>query len=172
MKKIILLGYMGSGKSTIAQLLSEHLLVKLLDLDEVIEAQSQMSISEIFKNKGEIYFRKIEHQIFQELITSDQEFILSLGGGTPCYANNHELLQLPGVLSFYLKASPDVLFERLKSQKHLRPLLQDKTDEELKEYIAPHLFERSYFYQKATFTIDTGILSAAEVVLEIQKRLN
>lgn len=163
---------MGSGKSITADLLSEKRALKCLDLDAVIEQQEQMSVSEIFESKGEIYFRKKEHLILKELIASQDEFILSLGGGTPCYANNHELLQMPGVVSFYLKASPKVLFERLKNQIQSRPLLSNKTDEEIKEYIAPHLFERSYFYQQATFTIHTDDLSPDEVVNEIQMKLN
>ncbi len=172
MEKIILLGYMGSGKSITAQLLSEKLALKCLDIDAIIEQQEQMSVAEIFTQKGEIYFRKREHLVWKELIASQDEFILSLGGGTPCYANNHELLQTPGVISFYLKASPDVLLQRLKNQAITRPLLTDKTEQELKEYIAPHLFERSYFYQQATFTINTDELSPSEVVAEIIKRLN
>src|SRR5436190_1389040 len=110
--KIVLLGYMGSGKSTIARLLSESLGISYLDLDEIIEKKTNQSIKEIFETKGEIYFRKIEHEIFRNLIIEkdSKEMILSLGGGTPCYANNHEFLNGEGIISIYLKASIDTLY--------------------------------------------------------------
>ena len=167
MKKIILLGYMGSGKSTIAQLLSEKLSVKCLDLDAVVEENEQMSISEIFEKKGEIYFRKKEHFVFKELLQTKDNLIISLGGGTPCYAGNHELLNGDNIQSFYLKSSLEVLLSRLKNKSHKRPIIQGKTEEELREFIAPHLFERSYFYQQATHIIDTDGLSKEQVVQKI-----
>ncbi|MCW2119538.1 shikimate kinase [Flavobacterium sp. 7A] len=153
MNKIILLGYMGSGKSTIAKSLSKIQQVPYVDLDQYIEKKVKMTIKNIFETKGEIYFRKLEHQYFVELLENDQDCIIGLGGGTPCYANNHELLVGEGRTSIYLKASIDTLFDRLKVGKAQRPLIADKTDEEMKEFIAIHLFERSYFYNQAQHTV-------------------
>ena len=82
-------------------------------------------------------------------MNSPNNLIIGLGGGTPCYANNHELLKGDNIVSIYLKASVDTLFERLISNKSKRPLIADKSDEEMKEFIAKHLFDRSYYYNQA-----------------------
>jgi shikimate kinase len=171
MKKLILLGYMGSGKSTIAKLVSNKLQLPYKDLDLCIEEQEQMSVSAIFETKGEIYFRKKEHLVFKELMASEESFVLSLGGGTPCYANNHLLLNGEGIMSVYLKTSLEDLYQRLKSEKDTRPLLFHKSPEELKEFIAQHLFERSFYYNQATVTLNTEGKSPQEIVAEIQNLL-
>jgi shikimate kinase len=149
MRKIILLGYMGCGKSTIANRLSKITAIPYVDLDKCIEESTHLSINEIFKQRGEIYFRKLERQVLIELLSSPGDLIIGLGGGTPCYANNHELLKGENIESVYLKASVDTLFERLASNKSKRPIIANKSDEELKEFIAVHLFERSYYYNQA-----------------------
>jgi len=167
MKKIILLGYMGSGKTTVGALLAELLNVKQLDLDQLIEKREGLSIAELFKMKGEIYFRKIEHHCFKETMARNENFVLSLGGGAPCYANNHLFLQAENVESFYLKASIETLYERLSKQKTTRPLLLQKEEDELKEFIAKHLFDRSFYYHQAKHTLTTDLKTVQEVALEI-----
>lgn len=156
MTKIILLGYMGCGKSTIANRLSKITGIPFVDLDKSIEQRANLSINEIFLTHGEIYFRKLEREVFIELLQTPENVIIGLGGGTPCYANNHELLKGKNIVSIYLKASVDTLFERLVSNKSKRPLIAAKTDDELKEFIAKHLFDRSYYYNQAQhkLTID------------------
>jgi len=149
MRKIILLGYMGCGKSTIANRLSKITEIPFVDLDKSIEERTNLSVNDIFQKHGEIYFRKLEREVLIELLESSTDLIIGLGGGTPCYANNHELLQGENILSVYLKASVDTLFERLVTNKSKRPIIATKTDEELKEFIAIHLFERSYYYNQA-----------------------
>jgi shikimate kinase len=171
MKKIILLGYMGSGKTTIAKLVSEKLEISCFDLDNLIENETKLSVQTIFKQKGEIYFRKIESQIFKKTITQEGSFILSLGGGTPCYAENHLLLNSENVISIYLKASIDTLYNRLLIDKKQRPLVADKSEDELKEFIAKHLFERSFFYNQTTFKIAIDDKRPHEIVSEIMKVL-
>jgi len=123
MTKIVLIGYMGSGKTTIAKLLSEKLGIAPLDLDEIIEEKANLSVAAIFEQKGEVYFRKQEHVLLKELLSQPGDLILSLGGGTPCYANNHELLNVEGIVSVYLKASIDTLFGILSLEKNNRPLI-------------------------------------------------
>jgi shikimate kinase len=167
MIKIVLLGYMGSGKSTIAHLLSEKTQIEAFDLDKIIEERAGLSIKNIFEQKGEVFFRKLENQIFKELISSEKEMILSLGGGTPCYANNHELLNGDGVVSFYLKASIETLYGRLLSIRDNRPLIAEQEEEEMKEYIAKHLFDRSYYYNQATYIVSVDGKSPEEVSAEI-----
>jgi shikimate kinase len=169
--KIILLGYMGSGKSTIAKKLAEVLTIQAFDLDEMIEKKEKKSISELFSEQGEVRFRKLEHSTLIELLNNSNAFILSLGGGTPCYANNHLLLQRDDVISIYLKTSIDELYNRLVDQTQKRPLLHSKNIDDLKEYIAKHLFERSYFYNQAKYVVSTDGKSVEDVVAEIQKIL-
>jgi len=171
MNKIFLLGYMGSGKSTIAKLLAEKSGVAYKDLDHLIENEANLSVANIFRQKGEIYFRKLEHQIFKQMVASDESFVLSLGGGTPCYANNHELLQTSGVLAVYLKASVAELHLRLKRNRRNRPLIADMPDKELMEFIAKHLFERSFFYHKASHVVDVDGKSPETIADEISKLL-
>lgn len=103
--KIVLVGYMGSGKSTIGNLLSKNVRIPFYDLDEIIEMNEGMSVKKIFELKGEVYFRKIENLYFNKFVNENDNFILALGGGTPCYANNHEVLKRDDITSIYLKAS-------------------------------------------------------------------
>ncbi len=171
MKKVVLVGYMGSGKSFIGKLLSEKTGLLFLDLDEVIEQQEKCAIKDIFENKGEIYFRKIEHIFFKNLMLNDSSFVLSLGGGTPCYANNHEILKSDKVISIYLNASIDTLYNRLNLEKDKRPIIANKSVSDLKEFIAKHLFDRSYYYNQSKFKIDVNNKSEEQIVSEIEKLL-
>ena len=162
---------MGSGKSTIAFFLSQRLQIPFKDLDQIIENETQMTIKTIFESKGEIYFRKLEHTILKQLMASNESFVLSLGGGTPCYANNHELLKGDSIVSFYLKVAIETLANRLRNEKDARPILANQDAQGLKDFIAQHLFERSYYYQQATNTIDANDKSAEEIVAEIESVL-
>ncbi|MDM1355787.1 AAA family ATPase [Myroides marinus] len=172
MKKILLLGYMGSGKSTIGKILAERLGFAFIDLDAEIEKKQQMSISTMFKTKGEVYFRKQEHLLLHEIIDTRENFILSLGGGTPCYANNHLALQRDDVMSFYLKGSIKTLVERLEKEKEHRPLLNQNSDDTLETFIAKHLFDRSYFYHQAKNIISIDNKSPMEVTQDIINLIN
>lgn len=167
MSKIILSGYMASGKTTIALLLSKAMGIKYYDLDDIIEKTEGKTITEIFSGKGEIYFRKLEHESLKRIMDTADSFILSLGGGTPCYFNNHEILKRADVLSVYLNVSVNVLTERLLLEKSKRPLLQNLTKEELQEFVAKHLFERSYFYNQSKKVIITEGKTPEDIVNEI-----
>ncbi len=167
MRKIILLGYMGCGKSTIANMLSKNIGIPFVDLDIKIEEKVNLSINAIFEKHGEIYFRKLEHEVFIELLNSPERLIIGLGGGTPCYANNHELLKADNVVSIYLKASIETLFSRLSANKSKRPLIANKSDEEMKEFIATHLFERSFYYNQAQYKVSVDDKTIDQVVLDI-----
>ena len=172
MKKVILIGYMAVGKTTIAQLISKRKGVKYVDLDKLIEEKTSLSIAELFKLKGEIYFRKIEHEIFRDIMTNNENLVISTGGGTPCYANNHLLLNAENCISIYLRASLQVILQRLKSEKGTRPLVANQSEEGLKEFVGKHLFERSYFYNQATFTIDVDNKSPEVIADEIIQLLD
>ena len=168
MKKIILLGYMGCGKSTIAKLLAEKVSLPYLDLDEIIEKKEKSTVKNIFSEKGEIYFRKLEHDIFSDLMKNQDSFILSLGGGTPCYANNHELLKGENIFSIYLNGSVATLYDRLINTNTERPLIADKSPEEMKEFIAKNLFDRSFYYNQARYKINIDDKSVGSVLAEIE----
>ena len=167
MKKIVLLGYMGCGKSTIAQNLSKITNIPFLDLDKCIEKKANLSINEIFEQHGEVYFRKLEHEIFVELLQSPENNIIGLGRGTPCYSNNHELLQKEDVTSVYLKASIETLFSRLVNNKSKRPLIANMNEEEMKEFIAKHLFDRSFYYNHAKHKVSVDDRTVEETVQDI-----
>ena len=168
MKKVFLIGYMGSGKSVIAKQLSKKLEVKLLDLDEVIEISAGNKINSIFETKGELYFRKLENKILTEIVNKNENIIVSTGGGTPCYFNNIDLINQKDSISIYLQCSVVTLFNRLKKEKSNRPIIKDLSDEDLQEFIAKHLFERSYYYNKAKFIVKTDDKTVEEIVKEIE----
>jgi shikimate kinase len=102
-----------------------------------------------------------------ELLNTPENQIIGLGGGTPCYANNHELLQGQGITSIYLKASVETLFNRLAHNKSKRPIVANKTEDELKEFIAKHLFDRSYYYNQAEHKVTVDGKSIDETVADI-----
>ena len=172
MNKVILIGYMAVGKSTVAGVLSSKTGINYVELDELIEKKCNLNIDQIFKSKGEIYFRKIEHEIFTQLVENEQRLIISTGGGTPCYADNHLRLNFKNTLSIYLKASLPILVERLKLEKNKRPLVASLANEELMEFVAKQLFERSYFYNQATYVLDTDNKNADMISQEIIELLN
>ena len=171
MKKVILIGYMGSGKSVVSKKLAEQIEISVVELDEMIEEKCDMSIEEIFSSKGELFFRKQEHQLFLELLSDEKNMVISTGGGTPCYFNNHELLNGDNVISIYLKASIDTLYNRLLKGKQKRPLIANLDDNEIKEFIAKHLFDRSFYYNQATFKVNVDTKSIDEIVDEISNLL-
>jgi shikimate kinase len=165
--KVVLVGYMGSGKSFIGDLLSKKTGTEFLDLDNLIENEENASIEMIFKTKGELYFRKIEHQIFAELLQINKNLIIATGGGTPCYYNNHEFFEGNNVQSIYLKASIDTLYNRLVLETAKRPLLANKSESEMKEFIAKHLFDRSFYYNHANYKVSIDGKFADAIVNEI-----
>lgn len=171
-RKILLLGYMGSGKSTVGKMLSDKTGISFLDLDSCIENNAMMSIGEIFETRGEIFFRNLEHKVFLELMNSTEEIILALGGGTPCYSDNHTLLVGDNVFSFYLKSSVQNLVNRLVLENDKRPLIAGKTEVEIIDFIAPHIFERSFYYQKSKYTIDVDCKSVEQIASEIAQLLS
>jgi shikimate kinase len=169
--KIVLIGYMSSGKSTIGKHLADKLFLPFIDLDIYIEKKEKKSVSDIFKNKGEIYFRLIEHKYLKEILISDQKVVLSLGGGTPCYADNMNLINTANAISFYLQTSIKVLVDRLTKEKVDRPLIASLEDNKISEFVAKHLFERRVFYEKANFIIKTEGKSKSEIIKELNVSL-
>ncbi|MFM7901676.1 MAG: shikimate kinase [Bacteroidota bacterium] len=157
--RIFLIGYMGSGKTTTGRKMALLYDCPFIDLDTRIETTTGKSISEHFI-LGEDHFRKVEQQTLHNAST-DSKFILSTGGGTPCFHGNMEWMNRNGI-TVYLKLDPLSLFHRLKASKRPRPLLEGKSDDELLEFIKSNLAEREPVYRQARYQVkgeDLDVLS-------------
>jgi shikimate kinase len=104
-------------------------------------------------------------------LNDENDMVISTGGGTPCYFDNHELLNGENVISIYLKATIDTLYNRLLNGKQKRPLIANLNDNEIKEFIAKHLFDRSFYYNQATYKVNVDAKTIDEIVAEIANLL-
>ncbi|NNF74848.1 MAG: shikimate kinase [Flavobacteriaceae bacterium] len=154
---IVLMGYMGSGKSVLGNDLAYALQFEFIDLDAYIESREGKNISAIFKDDGELYFRRAESKYLAEILNDRTKVVLALGGGTPCYGTNLNLIKSSqNTISIYLKATIETLLTRLSDETAKRPLVAHlDTQDERREFIGKHLFERSGFYQQADITLET-----------------
>lgn len=164
MRRIILVGYMGSGKTTIGKALSKETGMMFYDLDWYIESRMHKTVSQIFAERGEEAFRKMEYNMLHE-VAEFEDVIISCGGGTPCFFDNMDYLSQQGDV-VYLKASPDTLYKHLLMAKVERPLLKDKTQDELIDYITSHLAEREPYYQKAHHVLNVDVLDNYDKIQE------
>ena len=171
--KIILLGYMGSGKSTVGFQLNKEINVTYCDLDHYIENQLQESVNSIFKTKGEIYFRKMERHYLEKVLRTNSSLILSIGGGTPCYYDTMQYLNaLKNSKTIYLNTSVLELSKRLFDAQSSRPLLRHlKSLEDFQNFVGKHVFERSFFYNQANVSIKTDKKTISEVSALIKAEL-
>ena len=149
--RIFLTGMPGSGKSTSGKMLADKLDYPFVDLDNVIEAREGTTISSIFEQKGEDYFRKLESESLKLTIEANQKLVLSTGGGTPCFLDNLELMKNYGKVIF-LDIPLKVLAERLQKEIH-RPLLQ--TDKELNERLEELYNQRIGVYRQADYIVNS-----------------
>lgn len=166
---IFLLGYMGSGKSALGELLSKQLNTKHLDLDSVIENAWGMSISDGMKQHGELAFRKLEREQLHQL---SEPSIISVGGGTPCFYDNMDQMNQMGT-TIWLDASPEVLAKRLSDARAKgkdRPLIRGVEDADLPDFVRKHLFERQVYYSQAQWTVNAE-LSVADLAQEVLNQI-
>jgi shikimate kinase len=161
--KIFLIGFMGSGKTHWGKLLSANLKVPFFDLDAVIINAEKKSVSEIFAEKGEEYFRYKEKDVLEELVNEHDEFIISCGGGTPCFFNTIEFMIKNGIV-IWLNTSISVLKERLLKEKMSRPLVRAIDDSELKTYIIRKLSERKMYYEQAQIMVHEDEVSLENLI--------
>lgn len=168
MSKIILIGFMGSGKTTIGKALSQKCQYSLIDTDKYIEEQQSRTISNIFEQDGEEYFRVLETNALKELLKSDEDMIISTGGGLAIKKENRELLKEAGT-TFYLNATPETIYNRVKGDNK-RPLLQC---EDPKKKIISLMGERELYYIDASNKIiDTDDKTIDEIACEILEFMN
>ncbi len=145
--RIVLVGFPGSGKTTIAKKLASRLHYDFVDSDSFFESKYHISIPDFFKKFGEEIFRKTEHLILEELLLLNN-VVISTGGGTPCFLDNMTLIK-DNSFSIYIKMSPLSLTDRLLNSKKNRPLIQNKTPEELELFVNETLVKRELFYNQA-----------------------
>ena len=170
--KIILIGYMGSGKSSVGRQLAASLNYKFIDLDQAIAQETGSSISDLFATKGEVYFRKMERKLLAKILTDSSNLVLALGGGTPCYGDMIQFLKSVASTTVYLKTSNEELTRRLFNERQQRPLIAHlNTELLLNDFIKKHLFERSYFYNQSDLKVATDYRSVETIVEEIKNNL-
>jgi len=154
---------MGSGKTTVGQLLATQLGYSFIDMDNHIEGKLFKSVSQIFAELGEDQFRMLEKQCLHEVAEFDQ-VIISTGGGVPCFFDNMEYMNKQGV-TVYLKLSSADLAERLEqSHANKRPLLANRKGEELLHFISEELVKREPFYSQAAFSVSGEIESTVSQI--------
>jgi shikimate kinase len=158
--KIFLIGFMGCGKTHWGKELSQKLQIPLFDLDHMIEEQEGKSISEIFAEMGEEYFRMLEKDVLHMLTESHESFVMACGGGTPCFFNNIDYMKSRGT-TVWINCSVDCLHSRLVKEKDKRPLISAISDLELRSFIVKKFSDRKIFYQQASI-----ILSEDDVTLD------
>ncbi|MBQ5606102.1 MAG: shikimate kinase [Prevotella sp.] len=162
MKRIILIGYMGAGKTTLGKALSKELSIPFYDLDWYIETRMHKTVPQIFEERGEEGFRKIENAMLHE-VAEFENVVISCGGGTPCFYDNMEYINQQGD-SVYLKATPEVLLRHLKMGKTERPLLKNKTHEEICDFIAEQLQKREIYYNRAKHILDVSLMDSYDKI--------
>ena len=156
MNRIFLVGYMGAGKTTIGKVLSKLMGLTFIDLDYYIEGRFRKTVAQLFAERGEEGFRSIERNMLHE-VAEFEDVLVSTGGGTPCFFDNMEFMTQQGT-TIYLQVSVDELASRLEVCKHTRPVLKNRTGEELKAFVAESLSGRLPFYQKASIVFDANEL--------------
>ena len=154
---------MGSGKSSMGRKLAGSLGYVFADMDQLIEEKEGMSVSEIFAEKGEKRFRKLEQKILEKLVRQEN-IVISTGGGVPCQPGNMKLINKNGV-SIYLKLDAAALFGRLKTRQARRPLIRDLSEKELKQFIRTTLARREKYYMKAKIIVDGSKRDVNEILL-------
>jgi len=164
MIRIILIGYMGAGKTAVGRALAKDLGVSFYDLDWYITDRYRRSVKQIFDERGEDGFRELEHRMLHE-VAEFEDIVISCGGGTPCFFDNMAYMNSLAE-TVYLKATPEVLSQHLRMGKSVRPLILGKSEEELNIFISQSLAEREPFYAQAKHTLDISLLDTFNKIEE------
>lgn len=172
MKPVFLIGYMGCGKTTLGEPLARHMGLQFVDLDDYIERKYSMSAKEIFNTLGEPAFRRIESEALAKVATDARNVVVACGGGTPLVPGNMELMNRVGI-TVWLRTSVDRITSRLvlPDQRSKRPLLNNMSDEEIKESVAKDLEARAPFYSKSQLQFDSTYLESEQEINGTAQRL-
>ena len=169
MIRIFLTGYMGAGKTTLGKAFARQLKLEFIDLDWYIEERFHKTIPQLFAERGEDGFRQLERNMLHEA-GEFEDVVISVGGGTPCFFDNMEYMNRQG-MTVFLDVNADVLFRRLRVATQQRPILQGKTEEELRGFIDKALESRLPHYRKAKYTFDGSQLENRSQIAESVNRL-
>lgn len=164
--KIFLIGFMGTGKTYWGKKIGQNLKIPFFDLDEKIVEREGKSINELFESMGEENFRLLEKEILYLLTESHETFVMSCGGGTPCYFNNIDYLKKNGTV-VWINSSAENLYSRLLKEKDSRPLLMNVPDEDLKAFIVKKSASRKIFYEQANVIASEDELTLDELIRKI-----
>jgi shikimate kinase len=164
-KPIVLLGFMGSGKSTLGKQLARSLKLKFIDLDKHIESETGRTVQEIFVSEGESLFRDLEGKYLAELLDQPSQ-VIAIGGGAPCNNRNISLIRKKSI-SVYLKISVTELFLRISHSPTPRPLLAGKTGAEMESYIAKLLETREKYYNQADIILKSDCITTDKLLKAI-----
>ena len=159
--RVYLIGYMGCGKSRLGRLLSEHMGVQFVDMDDYIEERNCKTVPQLFADHGEDGFRERERKALEEL-AEFTDVIVATGGGAPCFFDNIDLMNKTGK-TIFLNIDPAILADRLMNSKTERPLIKGKSREELVAFIDETLRKRKQFYSQAQFEITEPDLSLGRI---------
>lgn len=174
MKRIFLIGYMGVGKTTAGRELARVMNLEFIDLDHFIQTRYNKTIAQLFEEGGEEKFRELENKVLKE-VAEFEDVVISTGGGAPCFFDNIEVMNAAGT-TVYLKATPELLVARLNTCKEKRPLIKDKSEDELLAFVAANLEKREPFYGRANLIFETEELVNREdvgaYVLKLMTRIN
>lgn len=169
MQRIFIVGYMGVGKTTVGKGLSKELGLEFIDLDQYIQNHYRKTVQDLFREKGEEGFRKIERTALQE-VALFENVLVSTGGGAPCFFDSMDLMRKAGIV-VYIRAEPEELTARLLASKNVRPLIAGKSKEELIPFITKHLAERERYYNQADITVQTDRLITRQHVHIVINRI-
>jgi shikimate kinase len=158
---IFLIGFMGSGKTTLGRKLAARLNYPFMDLDHILEAQVGMTIAEYFAQFGEDAFRTLESEVLKQTAYPEHA-VVSTGGGLPCFFDHMEWMNAHGK-TVYIKLLPKTLADRLENEKNERPVLRGQSGEDLVAFITDKLADREKYYNQATIIADGLSLSAEKV---------
>ena len=169
MVRFFLTGYMGAGKTTLGKAFARELHIPFVDLDWYIEERFHKTVRELFEERGEAAFREIERNMLHE-VGEFEDVIISTGGGTHCFFDNMEFMNRQGITVF-LDVDTDVLFRRLRVATRQRPVLQGKTDDELRAFIVEALQKRMPVYSLAQHRFDGSRLETHRQIADSVQQL-
>ena len=159
---------MGVGKTTLAKKISNRLNLELVDLDRLIEKETNSSINDFFDKWGETFFRDVESSVLRKIISQKDNFVLSCGGGVPCFKNNIELMNDSGI-SILIEMPPEAIFSRIENAKNPRPLLKNLKGDDLLKKIETLLAEREKYYEQASIKINGLNYDMATLINQIKE---